>query len=187
MLNNCKVCTRYASRKHFWSWKCLMVMNLDTMECVFVIQNSNGVSIRNWRNSSRFCTSCLLRLRQSHTRCALNFDVSAHVLLQRWQDRTQTNTSKYIGVSRDEYKLHVITMPTDDIINCYKISVTQISDRAPAKKTFSCHHAKKIYQIWPYTSRDYFLQQRLLAFLVPCYQCFVFRRTKLGFNGTRTV
>jgi len=29
-------------------------------------------------------------------------------------------TGKYIGISRDEYKLHDMTMPTDDVIKCYK-------------------------------------------------------------------
>jgi len=39
-------------------------------------------------------------------------------------------TVKYIGVSRDEYKrVHDIIMATDDVIKCYKKSVTQNSDR----------------------------------------------------------
>jgi len=47
--------------------------------------------------------------------------VSTHLLLQRGQGGTRTNTGKYIGgVSRDEYKLHDVTMPIDDVIECYE-------------------------------------------------------------------
>lgn len=41
---------------------------------------------------------------------------------------------KYIGVSREEYKLHGDTKLTDDVIECTKKSVTQISDRLIFKK-----------------------------------------------------
>jgi len=44
-------------------------------------------------------------------------------------------TSKYIGVSRDEYKSHDVTMATDDVIKCCKKKKT--SDRLPSQKTFS--------------------------------------------------
>jgi len=57
------------------------------------------------------------------------------------------NTMKYmiqnvftrvnVDVPRDEYKLHDVTMPTDNVT---KKSVTQISDRSPAKRL--CFHNK---------------------------------------------
>jgi len=46
------------------------------------------------------------------------YSMRTHILLHRRQDCTQTNTGKYIIVSRDEYKLH-------------DLSITQIFNRPP--------------------------------------------------------
>jgi len=80
-----KIHTRYASCRHFGSWKCLMVVDLDTMELIFMIQN--------------------------------------------------------IGVARNEYKVHDVTMPTDDVIKCYKKNCKANFWRTPIQKTFS-------WQLW---------------------------------------
>jgi len=49
-------------------------------------------------------------------RCVL---VSKHLLIQKGQDCVQINTGKYIGVSRDEYKLHDVTTTNDEVIKCF--------------------------------------------------------------------
>jgi len=86
--------------------------------------------------------------------------VSTHLLIQKGHDCVQTNTGKCIGVSRNEYKLHDVTiqnrwshqvffitlvsMPTNNVtmltgnvIKCYKKkALCKFCDRPPAKRRF---------------------------------------------------